>query len=84
MTEESFPEGNEGFSPEPDRTEGGSRAQDPEDFASSFAPPEGASSDGLDASFALTMAKTWIKDHQTKAMLGAFATGVVLGSMLRK
>lgn len=90
MTEDSFPEGENDFSPDPDRTEAGFGSQEPEfgsqeseDFASSFAPEE-SSPGGVDVSFALTMARTWVKEHQTKAMLGAFATGVVVGSLLRE
>lgn len=37
----------------------------------------------LQASFALNVARTWVKDHQKASMLGAFATGVVLGALVR-
>lgn len=43
----------------------------------------GAGSGGLDASLALGMARSWVEQHQKLTMLGAFATGVVLGSLLR-
>lgn len=46
--------------------------------------PSGASSMGLDASLALELARSWVKQHQTATMLGAFATGVVLGSLMRE
>jgi hypothetical protein len=86
MTEDSFPEGENDFSPDPDRTEDGfgsqefgSQESDP--FSSSFDP--GSSPDeGMDVSFALTMARSWVTEHQTKAMLGAFAAAVVVASLL--
>ncbi len=39
---------------------------------------------GLDATLALSLARSWVKQHQKLTMLGAFATGVVLGSLLRE
>ncbi len=95
MTEDSFPEGEKDFSPDPDRTEDGFGSQEfgsqepefgsreSEEFGSSFA-PGGSPAGGIDASFALTMARTWVTEHQTKAMLGAFSAGVVVGSLLRE
>lgn len=95
MTEDSFPEGENDFSPDPDRTEDGFESQEfgspepefgsqgSEEFASSFAPADSPAG-GIDASFALTMARTWVTEHQTKAMLGAFAAGVVVGSLFRE
>jgi hypothetical protein len=44
----------------------------------------GALPSGLDASFALGLARSWIKQRQTATMLGAFAAGVALGSLLRE
>lgn len=95
MTEDTFPEGENDFSPDPDRTEDGfgsqefeSQApefgtQESEEFGSSFAPGDSPAG-GMDASFAVTMARTWVTEHQTKAMLGAFAAGVLVGSLFRE
>jgi hypothetical protein len=33
--------------------------------------------------FAVQMAKAWVKDNQTTAMLGAFAVGVFIGAITR-
>ena len=33
---------------------------------------------------ALFVAKLWVREHQTKALLGAFAAGAFLGSLLRR
>jgi hypothetical protein len=38
---------------------------------------------GDSAGFAYEMAKMWVRDHQKTAMVGAFATGVFLGALLR-
>ena len=57
-------------------------APDAPGSASEFGGP-GARPSGLDASLALTMARSWVKQHQKLTMLGAFATGIVLGSLLR-
>lgn len=43
----------------------------------------GARPSGLDASLVLSLTRSWVKQHQKLTMLGAFATGVVLGSLLR-
>lgn len=71
---------------------------DPEDEPS-FSPPEEEESPPWDApsasegaspsfeeqsSFAWEMAKMWIKEHQTTAMLGAFAVGVFAGALFRE
>jgi hypothetical protein len=59
------------------------------DAQPSFESPDPAGTDDpfasakLQASFALDLARAWVKDHQRAAMLGAFATGVVLGSLFR-
>jgi hypothetical protein len=50
--------------------------------AGEFGGPEARPS-GLDPSLALSLARSWVKQHQKLTMLGAFATGVVLGSLLR-
>jgi hypothetical protein len=79
-------------SPDPAPNRGG---DDPfAEFGESFDPPDGAGPasgfgssgarpSGLDASVALSLARSWVKQHQKLTMLGAFATGVVLGSLLR-
>lgn len=36
-----------------------------------------------EVAFALDVAKMWLRDYQKEAMVGAFATGVFLGSLLR-
>jgi hypothetical protein len=43
---------------------------------------EGASWSDRSA-FALKMARLWVEEHQTATMLGAFATGVVVGALFR-
>lgn len=51
-------------------------------FDSSGGPmPDGMG--GESAGFAYEMAKMWVRDHQKTAMVGAFATGVFLGALLR-
>jgi hypothetical protein len=35
------------------------------------------------SSFALDMARMWVKEHQTSVMLGAFAVGVAAGALFR-
>lgn len=42
-----------------------------------------SSSWGDRSAFALDMARMWVKTNQTKAMLGAFAAGVFVGSLVR-
>ena len=44
---------------------------------------ENGSSWGDRSAFALDMARMWVKTNQKKAMLGAFATGVFVGSLFR-
>ena len=46
--------------------------------------PSGPSATGLNAALALDLARSWVKQHQKATMLGAFATGVLLGSLLRE
>lgn len=36
-----------------------------------------------DESFAVDMARLWVKQHQKATMLGAFAVGVFVGALLR-
>jgi hypothetical protein len=38
---------------------------------------------GLDPSLALSLARSWVREHQNVTMLGAFAVGVFVGSFLR-
>jgi len=38
---------------------------------------------GLDPSLALSLARSWVREHQNVTMLGAFAVGVFVGSLLR-
>lgn len=73
-------------SPDPD-------ARDPFSESSSVegpdAPPwEGDAddpwSDESAPSFAVDMARLWVKQNQKTSMLGAFAVGVFVGAMLRK
>ncbi len=47
------------------------------------APPEAPSSRGGRSALAVEMARMWVQEHQEAAMLGAFAVGVVVGSLLR-
>lgn len=51
----------------------------PESFEGGPGPLPG----GLDASLALHVARSWIKQHQKATMLGALAAGVVIGSLFR-
>lgn len=44
--------------------------------------PPGAAA-GLDPSLALSLARSWVREHQNVTMLGAFAVGVFVGSLLR-
>jgi hypothetical protein len=81
-------------SPEPDPAPN-REGDDPfAEFGDSFDAPDGpgpagdfggseAHPSGLDASLVLTLTRSWVKQHQKLTMLGAFATGVVLGSLLR-
>ena len=39
--------------------------------------------DGVSAALATDMARSWVRRHQTATLLGAFATGVFVGAMLR-
>jgi hypothetical protein len=71
--------------PDPFQQMGGSDT----DAHPSFDPPDSSSMDDplssakVQASFALDMARAWVKDHQKATMLGAFASGVVLGALFR-
>jgi len=38
---------------------------------------------GLDPSLVLELARSWVREHQNTTMLGAFAVGVFVGSLLR-
>ncbi|MFB6248629.1 MAG: hypothetical protein ABEL97_08680 [Salinibacter sp.] len=80
--------------PEPDPSPSGEGEPPFAGFDDAFNAPEdpgpgsgfdepGAGGSLLDASLALGVARSWVKQHQTLTMLGAFATGVVLGSLLR-
>ncbi len=75
MTEDrSNPDNRPSFSPSQDR--GQDRSWDPDSS------PDGPSM-GDRSAFALDMARMWVKEHQTATMLGAFAAGVFVGSLLR-
>lgn len=37
----------------------------------------------MEESFAVDMARLWVKQHQKATMLGAFAVGVFVGALLR-
>lgn len=39
--------------------------------------------DEMDGSFAVDMARIWVKQHQKAVMLGAFGVGVFVGALLR-
>jgi len=80
----------------PDRFQGPSFQQrGPQEVGSSSssggADPFGRSSSPLDGitsalglgHIPLQMAKSWVRDHQTQAMLGAFAVGVFIGAISR-
>jgi len=45
--------------------------------------PQDRESNASGAGFAYEMAKMWIRDHQKAVMVGAFATGVFLGALMR-
>lgn len=64
----------------------GADAFDGPDEGPSFDSSGGPMPDGMggdSAGFAYEMAKMWVRDHQKTAMVGAFATGVFLGALLR-
>jgi len=44
---------------------------------------EGPEEGEMSPSFALKMARLWVKRHQKASMLGAFAVGVFIGAMVR-
>lgn len=71
------PTGTDGFSPGPDPSR-----ERPETSPPPFE-DESAPSLGDRSSFALDMARMWIKEHQTESMLGAFAVGVFVGALFR-
>jgi len=55
-----------------------------EDASSSWAEEDETSMpDGVPASLATDMARSWVRRHQKATLLGAFATGVFVGAMLR-
>lgn len=45
--------------------------------------PGPAASGALEPSLALELARSWVREHQNATMLGAFAAGVFVGSLLR-
>lgn len=54
--------------------------------ASTDAPPGGdghASAAFAGSQFALEMAKEWVRQHQTAALVGAFAVGAFVGALMR-
>ncbi|NBB74728.1 MAG: hypothetical protein GVY35_13745 [Bacteroidetes bacterium] len=63
----------------------GDTAREPfSDEGASFAGHEEASSDAFGQSqLAMEMAKTWVRQHQTAAMVGAFAVGAFVGALMR-
>ena len=71
--------------PDPFQQMGDSEADAGPSFGASEASgePDPLSSAKMQASFALSIARSWVEEHQTASMLGAFATGVVLGSLFR-
>lgn len=78
MTEDQpDPQGPNDFSADPDPF-----GEQPEAGPSPF-DDQSAPSSGDEANFALDMARIWIKEHQTKSMLGAFAVGVFVGALFR-
>ena len=52
-------------------------------FGRSSSPLDGITSTLGLGHIPLQMAKSWVRDHQTQAMLGAFAVGVFIGAMSR-
>lgn len=82
MTE---PSSSEETGPDPFQQMGGSDADAP----SSFGPSGSSQADDpfaqakIQASFALSAARAWVKENQKATMLGAFATGVVIGALFR-
>jgi hypothetical protein len=78
----------------PDDPAAGSSPEDPfGDFREAFEEggpdPAGSSPDvpgaaDLDPSLVLELARSWVREHQNATMLGAFAVGVFVGSLLRK
>jgi len=83
MTDQSFSEG-ERFSSKSNPSEDEFDAESSEESPPEFGSLGGGAPEELDASFALTLVRTWIAEHQTKAMLGAFAAGVLVGSLFRE
>jgi hypothetical protein len=63
----------------------GDAAREPfADEGASFAGHEEASSDAfVQSQLAIEMAKTWVRQHQTAAMVGAFAVGAFVGALMR-
>lgn len=73
MSEEtSDPTSPDAFSP----TEAGEEPG----FSTSF---EETAREQSSASFAVDVARLWVREHQKPAMLGAFAVGVFVGALLR-
>lgn len=84
MSETPEPGDSPSFSPP-----GEEEQQDPFAQEAPFGPdtssPGGAPAPQGGSSFTMawSVARMWIKEHQREAMLGAFATGVVVGAYLR-
>jgi hypothetical protein len=55
----------------------------PSSFGSADDPSFSAGEDAMGTSMMAEMASLWVREHQTASMLGAFATGVFLGALLR-
>jgi len=85
MSDDSFADdasSDDAFGDFRDSFEGEEGAGDEEDPLSP--PPElSGRASALDPSLALDLARTWVREHQNTTMLGAFAVGVFVGSLLR-
>lgn len=78
----------------PDATSNPAQEQARSSEAAQSTPPFGAkehaaadapATDGFsEAQFALELGKEWIRQHQTAAMLGAFAIGAFVGALMRR
>lgn len=62
---------------------GSSSSGGADSFGRSSSPLDGMTSALGLGPIPLQMAKSWVRDHQTQAMLGAFAVGVFIGAISR-
>lgn len=77
MTKDPFDEAGE-----PDSSNFGPQHARSQSAEASF--EDTVSAAGMQASFAYHVARDWIKENQEASMIGAFAVGVVVGSLFRE